>query len=100
MHELTWSNRLLVAAVALGAASSAQAQPQYFRIVGVPPGDVLNVRERPDAAAPLVATVPPRARRVRGFGCTTDTPTGRSWCRVKAGDAVGWVRETYLRPEG
>jgi SH3-like domain-containing protein len=100
MREPIWSKRLLVAGAALGAATAAHAQAQYFRVVGVPPGDVLNIREQPDAQARLVATVPFRVRRIRGFGCTTDTPTGRSWCRVKYGDAVGWTRQIYLRPEG
>jgi SH3-like domain-containing protein len=99
MREPIWSKRLLVAGAALGAATAAHAQAQYFRIVGVPPGDVLNIREQPDAQARLVATVPFRVRRIRGFGCTTDTPTGRSWCRVKYGETVGWTREIYLRPE-
>ena len=99
MREPIWSKRLLVAGAALGAATAAHAQAQYFRVVGVPPGDVLNIREQPDAQARLVATVPFRVRRVRGFGCTTDTPTGRSWCRVKYGDAVGWTSGIYLRPE-
>jgi SH3-like domain-containing protein len=99
MPEPTWSKRLLVAGAALGAATAAHAQAQHFRIVGVPPGDVLNIREQPDAGARLVATVPFRVRRIRGFGCTSATPSGRSWCRVKYGDAVGWTREIYLRPE-
>ena len=52
MPEPNWSKRLLLAGAALGAATAAHAQAQYFRVVGVPPGDVLNIREQPDAAGP------------------------------------------------
>jgi SH3-like domain-containing protein len=99
MLESNWSKCLMLAGAAFGAAPAVHAQAQYFRVVGVAPGAVLNIREQPDAEARLVATVPFRVRRIRGFGCTTNTPTGRSWCRVKYGDTVGWTREIYLRPE-
>ena len=63
----------------------------------MPPGDVLTIRERPDADAPLIARVPSNGRLV-GFGCTNETPSGRTWCRVKYGRALGWARRRYLAP--
>ncbi len=33
------------------------------------------------------------------FGCTNDTPSRTTWCRVKAGRALGWARRRYLAPE-
>ena len=98
-RDATWLRRLLLAGLVLVAAEKAVAQEQYFRVVGLGPRELRNIRERPDGDAPVVAAVPPRSR-LRGFGCTANTPTGRTWCRVKSGDAVGWARETFLRPEG
>ena len=68
MLESNWSKCLMIAGAAFGAAPAVHAQAQYFRVVGVAPGDVLNIREQPDAEARLVATVPFRVRRIRGFG--------------------------------
>ena len=69
-----------------------------FRVDGLPPGDTLSIRETPDAAAPALGQVPVGAR-IRGFGCTSDTPSGLTWCRVKAGPILGWARRRYLAPE-
>jgi len=60
---------------------------------------VLHVRDRPEADAEVVARIPRNARGVRGFGCTNETPSGYTWCRVKYGDVVGWARRRYLQPE-
>ena len=84
----------------LMVAGPAQAQParEFFRVTEIERGDFLSIRERPDADAPALGRVPPNGR-VRGFGCTTDTPTGRTWCRGKYGRVVGWARQRYLAPE-
>ncbi len=47
---------------------------------------------------PALGQAPPGAR-LRGFGCTADTPSGLTWCRVKAGPILGWARRRYLSPE-
>lgn len=90
--------RMVLAALAL-TAGAADAAAETFRVSGIGRGSVLHVRERPDAAAEIVASVPRNARGVRGFGCTNETPSGYTWCRVKYGDAVGWARRRYLQPE-
>ena len=84
-------------AFALGAAP-ALAEPEPFRIDGLPRGGALTIRESPDAGAPAIEEVPV-GRRVLGFGCTTDTPSGHTWCRVKYGASVGWARRRYLTPD-
>ncbi|ACA19188.1 SH3 type 3 domain protein [Methylobacterium sp. 4-46] len=89
--------RLAAAALVL-ATGAALAQSETFRVDDVPPGDSLSIREAPDAAAPAVGRAPWDAR-LRGFGCTTDTPSGRTWCRVKYGRIVGWARRKFLAPE-
>ncbi|MFE1598056.1 SH3 domain-containing protein [Methylobacterium sp. ID0610] len=91
--------RVRLAFVLLGLTGGAAfAQSETFRVDDVPPGDSLSIREGPDAAAPAVGRAPWDAR-LRGFGCTTDTPSGRTWCRVKYGRIVGWARRRFLAPE-
>ncbi len=82
-------------AVAAGAAS---AETGSFRVDGLPRGDALSIRETPDAASPVLGQAPEGAR-LRGFGCTNATPSGLTWCRVKAGPILGWARRRYLAPE-
>jgi uncharacterized protein YraI len=93
--------RVRASTLALGLALSLAALPvaaaERFRVDDVPPGDALTIRERPDAEAPGVARVPANAP-VIGFGCTNETPSGRTWCRVKYGRALGWARRRYLAP--
>jgi uncharacterized protein YraI len=80
------------------AAEQAWAAPEGFRVDGLPRDETLTIREAPDAEAPAVAEVPV-GRRLIGFACTTDTPSGRTWCRVKYGRSVGWARRRYLAPD-
>jgi len=88
---------LALLTVALAQIAPAQAA-EAFRVDGLPRGETLSVRETPDAAAPALGQIPLGAR-VRGFGCTSDTPSGLTWCRVKAGPILGWARRRYLSPE-
>jgi hypothetical protein len=90
--------RVAAAVVAL-ILLSGQAGPTYYRVVGVKRPDMLNIRERPDPDSDLIGQIPPDARRIRGFGCTDETPNRTTWCRVKHGAVVGWVRQTFVRPE-
>ncbi len=85
-------------ALLLLIALSAQSAPTTYRVVGVPLGDNLNIRELPDAESDLIGQVPPNGR-MRGFGCTDDTPSGTLWCRVKYGNVVGWVRERFVQED-
>ena len=91
---------LALAGLALALiANAAAAAPESFRASDIQPGEFLSIRERPDADAPALGRIPWNGRRIRGFGCTTDTPSGRTWCRVKYGEALGWARRRYLQPE-
>ncbi|SFM26707.1 SH3 domain-containing protein [Methylobacterium pseudosasicola] len=74
----------------------AAAEPEAYRISGLPPGEPLSIRAEPDAASEQVGEIRTRALV---FGCTNDTPSRTTWCRVKAGRAVGWARRRYLAPE-
>lgn len=83
--------------IAVLAGSPAPAAESY-RVDGLPYGDSLTIRETPDAAAAPVGQIPV-GRRVTGFGCTNDTPSATTWCRVRFGRALGWARRRYLAPE-
>ncbi|AWN46998.1 peptide-binding protein [Methylobacterium terrae] len=96
------SRAAAAAALLLLAPAWASAQdfgrPDFFRVEGLPPGDTLSIREAPDADSPALGQAPARGR-LRGFGCTNETPSGLTWCRVKLGPIVGWARRRYLTPE-
>lgn len=81
-----------------GIAGPTLADPEAFRVTGLPRDEALSIREGPDVGEPVVAEVPV-GRRLIGFGCTNDTPSGHTWCRVKYGDAIGWARRRYLAPD-
>lgn len=87
----------LTVAVLLAAAGPAGAA-EAFRVEGLPRDDGLTIRETPDGAAAALGQIPV-GRRVLGFGCTNDTPSGLTWCRVKFGRTVGWARRRYLTPD-
>lgn len=91
----------LVLLVTLAVLPAAAQEPprETWRVTGVAPDDVLNIRETPDPNAPILGRIPPDARGIRGFGCEDAGPGGQEWCRVKYGDAVGWVRGRYLSPD-
>ena len=86
------------AAALLASLGPALAEPQSFRVEGLPRGGFLSIRESPDADSAALAEIPV-GRRLTGFGCTNDTPSGNTWCRVKFGRAVGWARRRYLTPD-
>jgi uncharacterized protein YraI len=75
---------------------AARAEPEAYRISGLPPGEPLSIRAEPDPSAEQIGEI--RARALV-FGCTNDTPSRTTWCRVKAGRTVGWARRRYLAPE-
>ncbi|WP_232631408.1 SH3 domain-containing protein [Methylobacterium sp. Leaf118] len=93
--------RPLRSAAALGlllAAGGTAWAADPFRVEGLPRDDSLTIREAPDAGAPALGQIPV-GRRVLGFGCTSDTPSGLTWCRVKFGRTLGWARRRYLTPD-
>ncbi|MCJ2027437.1 MULTISPECIES: SH3 domain-containing protein [unclassified Methylobacterium] len=86
---------LLLALLPLGVGA-AHADPEPYRVTGLAPGEPLSIRAEPDAAAEVVGEI---RQRALVFGCTNDTPSRTTWCRVRVGRTVGWARRRYLSPE-
>lgn len=78
------------------APAPARAEPETYRISGLPPGEPLSIRAEPDPSAEQIGEIRSRALV---FGCTNDTPSRTTWCRVKAGRVLGWARRRYLAPD-
>ena len=88
-----------LAGLCLAAAftsGQARAEPESYRISGLPPGESLSIRAEPDPSAEQIGEIRTRALV---FGCTNETPSRTTWCRVKAGRVLGWARRRYLAPD-
>ncbi len=71
--------------------------PDEWRVVGVPPGDFLNIRSKPFSNAPVLARVPNGTRLANG-GCRI--VDAARWCMVdlRGGSGIsGWASGRYLR---
>jgi uncharacterized protein YraI len=64
-----------------------------YRVVGVAPDDVLNVRQGPGARFPIVGTLPPDSRGVRLASAVECVGV---WCQANFQNASGWVNTLYL----
>lgn len=69
--------------------------PRSWRVVGVTPDDVLNMRTTPSPRGFVVAEIPFDAGGLRNLGCQD----GQSWCKVRYRGQEGWVNGRFLRPE-
>lgn len=85
-----------VAAPAITApqAPASFRPPQTYKVAGVTPYDVLNVRSNPQPDADIVGTIPPGAHGVVVSGmCQAD------WCPVSYQKQSGWVSHQFLKVE-
>ncbi|CAI2933866.1 SH3 domain-containing protein [Aminobacter niigataensis] len=69
--------------------------PRSWRVVGVTPDDVLNMRTTPSPRGFVVAEIPFDAGGLRNLGCQDS----QSWCKVRYRGQEGWVNGRFLRPE-
>ncbi|MCB1367464.1 MAG: SH3 domain-containing protein [Rhodobacteraceae bacterium] len=90
--------RGLVAAACLFAAPlSAQdieVDPDLYRVSGVAFNDVLNIRQEPTAASPIIGALSPDATGVEVIA------TASGWGMVNSGEGHGWVSMRYMTREG
>lgn len=82
---------VFAAILALGFFRSL-AGAQTYEVTGVAIDDVLNLRGKPDAQAPLVGALSPVAS-----GIEVERRTER-WAYVRFGQQAGWASLRYLRP--
>jgi hypothetical protein len=75
-----------------------KAPDATFAVVNVAPNDTLNVRARPDAAAPVVGKIPSYGLgvQVRDAG---GNARNSAWMPIRHGDLTGWVNHRYLVPQ-
>ena len=88
--------RHLLAALLIWIAGSAAAEltfPALYKVYGVAEGDVLNVRQEPNAQAPIIGALTPDARNVE---VVRANPAG-TWGLVNTGERSGWVSLRYMR---
>ena len=104
-------------AVVVSAAPPAFADadgPDYFRVSGVKPGGVVNIRSEPAASAPKVGALPYNADGLKNLECKGGlsfaewekaSPARRAasrferWCRIRHNGVTGWVAG-WLLAEG
>lgn len=84
---------LMVWAVSGPVAQATQpGWPALHDVVDVAPDDILNVRARPDARAPVIGVLAPDAGGVE----VIEADETLRWGRVNAGEASGWASLRYL----
>ena len=76
------------------SVSKSEVDTVLFRVSGVHPRDVLNVRQGPSTETAPVGVIPPFAEGVVLAGACQ-----MEWCPVRHGAVSGWVNRYYLREE-
>ena len=74
-------------------AIAAQPYPALHDVAGVAADDVLNVRVRPSASAPIVGSLPPNATDIE----VVQTNAAGTWGQVNIGEQTGWTSMRYLQ---
>jgi hypothetical protein len=104
---------LIILMLGPGRATAEADGPDFYRVTGVRPGDVLNLRAAPKADAAKLGTIPPGGTCLRNLGCqgglsfqefSTLSKTAQArrlkqnprWCRVEYQGITGWVAGRYL----
>ncbi len=96
-----------------GLASAEADGPDFYRVTGVRPDDVLNIRAAPKANAAKLGTIPRDGNCIRNLGCqgglsfqefsnmskaeqAKRLKQNPRWCRVEYHGVTGWVAGRYL----
>jgi len=108
---------LIILALGPGPAAADADGPDFYRVTGVGPDDVLNIRAVPKADAAKLGTIPPDGTCIRNLGCqgglsfqefSTLSKTEQAkrlkqnprWCRIEYQGITGWVAGRYLAEGG
>ena len=79
----------------LPIAALSQPYPALHDVTGVAADDVLNVRERPDAASAIIGALAPDTPGVE----VVRTDASERWGLVNIGEGAGWAAMRYLAPQ-
>ncbi|MBS0252927.1 MAG: SH3 domain-containing protein [Proteobacteria bacterium] len=82
------------AKVQVAKVQAPRTERKPFRVAGVDPSDVLNIRTGPSPDYQTVGGIPPNSR-----GIVITGPCQNDWCPVKHRTLVGWVNRRYLTEE-
>lgn len=101
-----------LAAFVAGTPARAEADgPDFFRVVGVKPGNVLNIRSEPARSGRIVGSAPADGDGLRNLGCRGGMTLAeftkaseaeraaaryRRWCKVEFEGATGWAAGWHL----
>lgn len=116
----TVSGRILITCLAILAGWSAfqtdvafaeASGPDFFRVIGIAPSDVLNIRAEAGADHAKVGEIPPDADGMRNLGCAGGlnfaewqnasederaAAMKRRWCKIDYAGVQGWVAARFL----
>lgn len=67
--------------------------PELFSVTGVETGDVLNIRQAPDADAAIIGTVSPTITDIE----VVELSENGDWAWINGGESGGWVSKRYLQ---
>ena len=90
--EFFTSAKVTTTKVTIATVDNVERKP--FRVAGVDPSDVLNIRNGPSPDYETVGGIPPDSH-----GITITGPCLNDWCPVKHRTLVGWVNRRYLAEE-
>ena len=89
----------VICGLAATGAAFAQANAQtLYKVTGVAPRDVLNVRSAPAPEAPVIASIARDATGLTRSGRTAQS-AGTLWAEIGFKGVSGWVAARYLLPD-
>ncbi len=100
MNIRTFAAFVIIGILTPNALLAVADGPDFYAVRNVKQNDVLNMRDKPNAKAKVVGTIPFDARGIENAGETfpevksdMDSPV---WCKIRYKDAAGWVACRYL----
>jgi heat shock protein HslJ len=102
---------VVLASLSSGPVFAIADGPDYYRVVDVTDGNVLNVRASPNTSGAVIGAIPYDADGVVNFGCiggltlteyeaatAAERAAARKtrWCRVGYDRTIGWVAGWFL----
>ncbi|MGB5863357.1 MAG: SH3 domain-containing protein [Sulfitobacter sp.] len=83
---------LLLWCIAGSAFADNPAWPALYDVVDLADDDVPNIRSKPDASAPLIGALDPKATDIGALGQDPQA----MWAKINADESTGWVALRYL----